>query len=61
MARDTERVMAPDLGLDAALGSTEGLNVFAAGLGLNSMALTLYFKELADVGLRTVLAFCGLF
>ena len=45
-----------DLGLEAALGSPVGLNVLAAGLGLN----TLNLAEAADVGVRTVLDACEL-
>ena len=60
-ARDTGRVFTlDDLGLEATLGSAVGLKELAAGLGLNSKALTLNFAESAEVGLRTPFAFCGL-
>ena len=45
-----------DLGLEAALVIPVGLNVLAAGLGLN----TLNLAEAADVGVRTVLDACEL-
>ena len=55
-ARDMGRALALDLGLEAALGSPVGLNVLAAGLGLN----TLNLAEAAEVGVRTVLDACEL-
>lgn len=55
-ARDIGLAFAFDLGLEAALGSPVGLNVLAAGLGLN----TLNLAEAAEVGVRTVLDACEL-
>ncbi len=55
-ARDTGLALAVDLGLEVALGSPVGLNVLAAGLGLN----TLNLAEAAEVGVRTVLDACEL-
>ena len=55
-ARDIGLALALDLGLEAALGSPVGLNVLAAGLGLN----TLNLAEAAEVGVRTVLDACEL-
>ena len=55
-ARDTGLALALDLGLEVALGSPVGLNVLAAGLGLN----TLNLAEAAEVGVRTVLDACEL-
>lgn len=55
-ARDTGLALALDLGLDPALGCPVGLNVLAAGLGLN----TLNLAEAAEVGVRTVLDACEL-
>ena len=55
-ARDIGLAFALDLGLEAALGSPVGLNVLAAGLGLN----TLNLAEAAEVGVRTVLDVCEL-
>lgn len=58
-ARDAGRAFAVDLGLEFALGFPTGLKVLAAGLGLNSEALTLNcFAEAAEVGVRTLLEFC---
>lgn len=58
-SRDAGLAFALDLGLDAALGAV-GLNVLAAGLGLNSWALTLNFAEVVEVGVRTVEEACEL-
>lgn len=58
-ARDAGRAFGVDLGLEVALGFPTGLKVLAAGLGLNSEALTLNcFAEAAEVGVRTLLEFC---
>ena len=59
-ARDTDCVIAPETGLEVALGSVVGLKELAAGFGLNSMALTLNLADVAEVGLRTSLGFWGL-
>lgn len=53
-ARDIGLGLALDLRLEAALGSPVGLNVLAAGLGLNTLNLV----EAAEVGVRTVLDAC---
>ena len=46
--------------LAAPAGDSVGWKALAAGLGLNSMALTLKFFTVADVGVRTVLDACEL-
>lgn len=64
-ARDDGRALGVDLGLEPALGFPVGLKELAAGLGLNSEALTLNLaEEAAEVGVRTLLdpcddEFCG--
>lgn len=50
-AREIDRGLALGAGLDGIADAPAGVNVFAAGLGLNSCALTLNFVEVADVGL----------
>ena len=55
-ARDAGLALALDLGLEAVLGCPVGLNVLAAGLGLNALNLA----EAAEVGVRTVLDVCEL-
>ena len=55
-ARDIGLGLAFDLGLEAALGSPVGLNVLAAGLGLNMLNLV----EVVEVGVRIVLDVCEL-
>ena len=58
-ARDAGRALGVDLGLEVALGFPVGLKEFAAGLGLNSEALTLNLaEEAALVGVRTLLDPC---
>lgn len=58
-ARDAGRAFGVALGLEVALGFPTGLKVLAAGLGLNSEALTLNcFAEAAEVGVRTLFEFC---
>ena len=59
-ARETERVLAPVLGLDAVLGFTPGLKAFAAGFGLNSIAFTLNLADVAEAGLLMPFTACGL-
>lgn len=58
-ARDVGRAFGVDLGLEVVLGFPVGLKALAAGLGLNSEALTLNLaEEVAEVGVRTLLDPC---
>ncbi len=59
-ARGTGLTLLLDLGLDVELGTSIGLKVLAAGLGLKSLALALNLVETAEVGVRTVLDACEL-
>lgn len=58
-AREIDRVLWTDDGLDGAFEGAVGLKVGALALGLNSMAFTLNFVETAEVGVCT-LDRCGL-
>lgn len=49
-ARDTDRVLSLDIGLEGGLDAPTGLKAGAAALGLNSSALTLNFEDTAEVG-----------
>ncbi len=49
-ARETDLVLAFDLGLEETLDVAAGVKALAAGLGLNSRAFTLNLIEAADVG-----------
>ena len=49
-ARDTERVLSLDIGLDGGFDVPAGLKAGAAALGLNSIAFTLNLEDTAEVG-----------
>ncbi len=53
VARETDRVREFDAGLDDIAEVPPGVNVLAAGLGLNSRALTLNFVDTAETGVCT--------
>ena len=56
-ARETDRVRGPDFGLADITDAPPGVKVLAAGLGLNSRALTLNLVDTADVGVGAVVPF----
>lgn len=53
-ARETDRVLGPDLGLADITDAPPGVKELAAGFGLNSSALTLNLVETADEGVCDV-------
>lgn len=59
-ARETDRVLGPDFGLADMTDAPPGVNVLAAGFGLNSSALTLNFVETAEVGVCDAVPLLGL-